>query len=464
MIVRELIARLGLSIDEAAFARADMLIAGIGKGVMAFGTAAVAAVAIGVTALSKSAADAADHIKKLSQSTGVDSIALQEFAYSTDLADVNIDELAHGLQHLAKTGVKDVRAEVLRLADQFQKMPDNGAKVELAMDKFGRAGARLIPWLNAGAKGIADLAQEAHDLGVIFDTEAQESAEQFNDNVKRLSYSFAGLRNVIGAVVLPVLNRFVIRSIEFIKYMRANWTPMMHTVELTLRTLAFVLGGIVLAALTMNTAATISAVGWYTALGVQAAAAAVRAAIAWAAAAAPVIGLAAVFTSLLLILEDINGFLNGENSLTGELLKRFATLIDEFTKKGEKPWLINILEYAGWLLSDAVSKVILIKKLISEIPNVFSATADFVSAGGGVTGAIAAGTRLFGSGATPAASAATAAAARPVITGTPSFSVGDITINASPGMNPQDVANVVVRTMDAHFDAKMREGDAKSPQ
>lgn len=394
MIVKELVARLGLNIDEAAFSKADALIAGLSRGFLAFGTAALGAVAVGLVAITKSAANAADHFKKLSQATGVDSITLQEYAYSADLAGVSNEELAHGLEHLAKTGVKDVHAAVLKLADRFAKMPDDGHKVELAMEKFGRAGARMIPWLNGGAKGMRDLAQEAHDLGVIFDKDAQNAAEDFNDNITRLGYGLAGLRNVIGAAVLPVLNKLVLALLSFVKFIRMNWKPIIAQLTLALKTLAFILGGVLLAALVANIAAVATAVSWYVALSVAAVAAALSAAAAWLAAVAPVALLAAAFAAMLLVLEDIYVYLKGGDSLIGEMLPKWNEFYGTFSELHRAdPWWLTALKLASRLLDH----------MLLPLRNLIEVGSIFIPPD--VAKNVTAPSQVFGGGASPAASA-----------------------------------------------------------
>lgn len=451
MIVKELIARLGLSIDEAAFSRADAMIAGLSKSFVAFGTAAIAGVAVAMVGLTKSTANAADHFKKLSQSNGVNSITLQEFAYSADLADVSTDELAMGLGHLAKTGVKDVSKEVLRLADQFQKMPDDGAKVQLAMEKFGRSGRRMIPWLNAGAKGLADLAQEAHDLGIIFDTDAQNAAEEFNDNITRLGYGFAGLRNVIGNALMPVLNKLVLALLTFVKFVRANWQPVVQKITLAFKTLAFVMAGGLLAAITSNIAAIITAVSWYGALGIASIAAGAKAALAWALAAAPVVLLAAGFAAMLLVLEDVYVWLKGGDSLIGEMLPKWNAFVEAFMMhKAQEPWWLFWLREGAAILD----RMMLPLKLLGLLGSVALQS----DASGQLPKNFAAPAGVFGGGSSPAASAAASSTTnkKQVVNNV----TNNVTVHAGAAHSPTDIANKVTEQLDAHFDAQVRKAAA----
>lgn len=451
MIVKELFARLGLSIDEAAFKRGDAMIAALSKSFVAFGTAALAGVAVAMVGLTKSTANAADHFKKLSQSTGVDSIVLQEYAYSADLAGVSNDELAHGLQHLAKSGVKDVRAEVLKLADRFKKMPDDGRKVELAMDKFGRAGARMIPWLNGGAKGIAELAQEAHDLGIVFDTDAQNASEEFNDNITRLGYAFAGLRNVIGNALMPVLNKLVLGMLAFVKLVRVNWHPIVVKVTLALRTLAFVMGGALLAALVLNISTIATAVSWYGALGIAAVIAGLKAAAAWALAALPAAALAAAFAAMLLILEDVYVWLQGGDSLIGEMLPKWNAFIDAFMqhKASEPYWLFWLREAAA-----LIERMTVLPRVLAMIGAGYLQSENGQPAKNFATPA-----GVFGGGSSPAAAAAVSSTTnnKKQIS---AQQINHVTVHAAPSMNAQDVANKVTEQLDAHFDAQIRKAAA----
>ncbi len=47
------------------------------------------------------------------------------------------------------------------LADRFSRMEDGSTKTALAIQIFGESGADLIPLLNAGADGLARMADES---------------------------------------------------------------------------------------------------------------------------------------------------------------------------------------------------------------------------------------------------------------------------------------------------------------
>ena len=218
MIVAELLARLGIVTDDASVRKANAAISGVQQGLQ--GLQAVTAGFIGALGLGglvagfgkavKATADYGDQTKLLAQRTGVSADAIQKLAYAASLSNVGSEELAVGLQHLAKTGVKDTYAETLRLAEQFSKMPDSAEKTALAMQKFGRAGARLIPVLNAGKDGLAELAAEAQALGLVIDQETLDAADAFNDELDRLKGLAQGVRNRLTVGFLKPLKEIAI--------------------------------------------------------------------------------------------------------------------------------------------------------------------------------------------------------------------------------------------------------------
>jgi hypothetical protein len=181
----------------------------------------VAATVGGLTRLVGDVADLQDRFGKLAQQTGVGVASLTELDYAAQLSDVSTDELATGLTRLTSKmadvaqGSKEAKRifddlgvsvqnadgslrasdEVLKdIAQRFAEFPDGPEKSAFAVEIFGRAGAKLIPLLNQGRAGLAETAEEARRLGVVFDEKASKAAETFNDNLTRLSKSWEGLK------------------------------------------------------------------------------------------------------------------------------------------------------------------------------------------------------------------------------------------------------------------------------
>lgn len=90
------------------------------------------------------------------------------------------------------------------LSDELAALPDGLDKTAIAVRLFGGAGHRLIPMLNAGSKGIADMKQEATDLGKVLSNEAAAESEKFNDELERTTSTFKGVAQSIVSELLPV--------------------------------------------------------------------------------------------------------------------------------------------------------------------------------------------------------------------------------------------------------------------
>jgi TP901 family phage tail tape measure protein len=117
--------------------------------------------------------------------------------------------LSSALGIAVKDANGNVRAtdEVLAdLADRFADMQDGASKTALAVDVFGKSGARLIPFLNEGRDGLAELTAEADRLGITIDGSAAKAAEHFNDNLQKLRSSFDAVAGKVAANLAPALS------------------------------------------------------------------------------------------------------------------------------------------------------------------------------------------------------------------------------------------------------------------
>lgn len=180
-------------------------------------------IAEAVQATSNQASRAID----IGQRVGLDPEAVQELGFAAGQSATNIDELAGGMGKLANTldnarkGGKDAAAALRavglskadagkpldqtigKVADAFAKLPDGAKKAALAADLFGGSGVKLIPLLNKGAAGIAELRAEARRLGVVIDKDAAGALQGFGDETDKLHQQLAGVRNQVVVALLP---------------------------------------------------------------------------------------------------------------------------------------------------------------------------------------------------------------------------------------------------------------------
>ncbi len=203
----------------------------------------------------KGVADTADAMAKLSRRTGVaiedlsaydyaiglSGSSTEEFASALDKLNRNIAEAADGAttpaEAFQRLGVavqntdgtlrstKDVLEDVMQA---FSELPDGPERAAIAMDIFGKSGAKLSSFLDLGTEGMAALREEAERLGLVMSAELGAASEQFNDNMTRLSKSLEGVKISIGNEVIPVLTRL---SDEFLAAQRAGlgfWESILH--------------------------------------------------------------------------------------------------------------------------------------------------------------------------------------------------------------------------------------------
>ena len=175
-------------------------------------------------------AEAADKMGKLAQSVGVPVEALSRLDYAAGMSGVSTEQLGVALNKLNKnlaeagaggkhqtamfealgvavkdTGgnVRSTEAVFADLADVFADMPDDASKSALAMEVFGKAGADLIPLLNEGKDGLAEMSDEADRLGVTIDAKAAKAAESFNDSIDKMHRALNGVATQAIAKVGP---------------------------------------------------------------------------------------------------------------------------------------------------------------------------------------------------------------------------------------------------------------------
>jgi hypothetical protein len=93
------------------------------------------------------------------------------------------------------------------ISDAFASMPDGVEKTGLAMQLFGRSGKDMIPMLNLGSAGMADMAAEAKKLGLELSPENAEMIKQYSYAHRTLTAAVGGLKLVVGIALIPVLTK-----------------------------------------------------------------------------------------------------------------------------------------------------------------------------------------------------------------------------------------------------------------
>ena len=103
--------------------------------------------------------------------------------------------------------IKPAEQVLKEIAERFAGFEDGAAKTALAVDLFGKSGAKLVPLLNGGAAGLEAMRKEAESLGAVIDSKLAKQAAEFNDNMDRLGVLSSAVAKSITAELLPPLNK-----------------------------------------------------------------------------------------------------------------------------------------------------------------------------------------------------------------------------------------------------------------
>lgn len=520
MILRELLLKLGLDVDEAKFAKgqiaASLLQAGLEK-----------IVEVGKEMVSKfvevveETANAGHELEHLAQITGVGTEELQNLTAAATASGVSSEDLAGGLRILsremyaAKNGseesgkafsrlgvkvkgtdgkLRSANEVFLDLADKFSKMPDGAEKTAQAMAVLGRNGASLIPVLNKGREGVAALAAEFPNL-----TEEQiKAGGELIATQKQLTALTKSLWQQAIAPLLPAINALLKR---YLAWRKENAAVMSQKIR---QYIGYLITGVDLLAkgfnlLTENMAIVkVGLVGLGITLAIFNAtslAVAAGTAIAWALAAAPFVLLAAAILGILLLFDDLRIYQKDQESGSKKqhsAFGKFKQSLDEWLKPNEKdPWWLASIKAFVQHLRDAIQLMLELDNLIngkgpavSDPTKVNKFSPEWkqkntpmgpltkaqeiqrrVDTGRFVSMEDRAYLMAAGAPTAPAPPSMAAPEYRPSSGGAPVTNTQQNTIQIvqQPGQSMEDLGDILVSKMDEHWQSKMQEANASVP-
>jgi hypothetical protein len=194
-------------------------------------------------------AHAGSELHDMSARTGVAVEALGELSYAAQQNGVEIDALEGGLRRMQKTvteaalgsesaqealGLLGVSVQDLAglrpeevfalLGDRLSQIPDPTLRAGAAMKVFGKSGTGLLPMLASGAAGLAAMANEAREFGLVMSTDDAEAADALGDAFDLLKATGMAFLNSVGAALAPLLTdlatgaaRVVASAIEWVR-------------------------------------------------------------------------------------------------------------------------------------------------------------------------------------------------------------------------------------------------------
>lgn len=177
----------------------------------------------------KNLIDKADGFKDISQKTGVAVETLSQFSQVAENSGTSIDAVAIGLKKLSSNMVqasagnremlaifdalnvsftdsqgnlRDTNDVMMDIGDRFTTMEDGALKSATAVKLLGKSGSELIPMLNEGSKGV-------REFSAVVDTDLANSADKFNENIKKMQNSIEKGFNASLKAILPLINDFI---------------------------------------------------------------------------------------------------------------------------------------------------------------------------------------------------------------------------------------------------------------
>lgn len=255
-------------IDTSDIRRAESETSGLGStltGAFAIGAAAVAAGGAAITAFAHTSIDRYKEVgsetRQLMSLTGGTAESMSRLRFAAGEVGISTDELGTAIKRLS-TGIetnnknvvnsgiafKDAHGQVLpvdqllgNVAAKFESMPNGVAKNTLAVQLFGKAGTDLIPFLNKGREGLAELEKQADKYGLTLSQSNLDALKKNSLAHKEFSAALEGLELQFGVHLLPTINKFVELGT---KYLIPVITEATHVLDLILTPALRVVGDI----------------------------------------------------------------------------------------------------------------------------------------------------------------------------------------------------------------------------
>ena len=200
----------------------------LGVNTAKMGAAAGAAAAGGIALLYRQHAAGIDQAAKFAQSIDISTEKLLGLRHAGELAGVGQQQLDKSLQQMvrrigeAEQGTGST-ADALRtlgldaqrlaqmspdeqfaaIAESISGMDNSTQKATTAYQLFGREGMNLIPLLNSGAAGLADMQAEAERLGITFSAVDAAKVEAANDAITRVKAGITGAGQTLTIALTP---------------------------------------------------------------------------------------------------------------------------------------------------------------------------------------------------------------------------------------------------------------------
>ncbi|KWO21409.1 phage tail length tape measure family protein [Burkholderia ubonensis] len=175
-------------------------------------------------------ADYGEAVHKTAQVTGVSTDAIQQWVFSAHAAGVNAKETVEAFSKLADVQNRAVHGNKMaadafaalgislnalrssspndllaKIADAFHNSADGAGKAAVANELFGASGANLIPLLDRGSAGLAQLGIEARNAGAIIGGDTIEQMAAMKEQMDLAHARMDAMSMSAKTVLLPTI-------------------------------------------------------------------------------------------------------------------------------------------------------------------------------------------------------------------------------------------------------------------
>lgn len=374
MKVRDLVTELRFKTDDKKIESFDAKIKSVTIAVTAL-AASLAAATTAAFMFVKSAAATGDELDKIKNVVGLTTEEIQLLSGAAALAGVEHNNLIVSLQFFAKSVgmarqgmaqqlnafkmldvslrganglVKTQHELLLDVADGFKNLKTQQDKAVVSQMLFSRGGGKMLNLFAEGREGINKLTAEVSKYAFIMNEKAVKDSADFTDAMFLMNLAIKGLKDQIGLALMPIFKKFVKQTLEWIV---VNRKMLALRIKEFFKAIIFVTEKLVkVFQFIANTVSFLTSVFkvfnnefHYTIVLLEALLAlqlvrkikligsAFRAMKAGMAILFSPIGLiTAGFLALLLVLDDINAYSEGKDSLLGRFVKEYPKLAAAF--------------------------------------------------------------------------------------------------------------------------------------
>lgn len=191
---------------------------------------ATSVAAASIFGIANSTATLGDQVAKTGDKIGIALGPFQELRYAAERSGVSTEKFDSSLERFIKrmgeatqgTGAARKAYEELGLsaedlakltpeqslevvADRLSSVENQSQRVAIAAQLFGREGVAMVNMLKDGSSGLQALRRDARATGYVLSEQAARDAEAFKDAMLDAQLGMAGMKNTIGAELMPAI-------------------------------------------------------------------------------------------------------------------------------------------------------------------------------------------------------------------------------------------------------------------